>query len=69
MSRSAMALLLPSSPTALQVMMADIVNGIVETKTLDILAVCSKWACWALAVADAVWSSRLVALQWLSWVV
>ena len=55
MSRSEMAVLLPSPPTALQVLIAHIVNGIVETKILDILAACSKWAGWAHLVADDVW--------------
>ena len=36
MSRSEIALLLPSLPTASQVMMADIENGIFETKNLHI---------------------------------
>ena len=51
MSRSEMALLLPSRPTASQVMMADIENGIFETKNLHIFAVCCEWARWALHVA------------------
>ena len=55
MSRSEMAVLLPSPPTALQVMITDIVDGIVETKILNVLATCSKWAGWALLVADGVW--------------
>ena len=69
MSRSEMPLLLPSPPTAMQAMMADIANGIVETKNLNILAVCPEWACRTLAVAVAVWSSRWVVLQWDLWVV
>ena len=44
MSRSEMAVLLPSRPTALQVMVADIENGIVETKILHVCAACCKWA-------------------------
>ena len=47
MSRSEMALLLPSPPTALQAMMADIANGIVENKNLHVLAACCKQAAWA----------------------
>ena len=48
MSRSIMTLLLPSPPTASQMMMADIENCIVETKNLHIFAVCVKLAGWAL---------------------
>ena len=57
MSRSEMAVLLPSPLTASQVMITDIVDGIVETKILHVLAVCSEWAGWALLVAAAVWHS------------
>ena len=64
MSRSEISLLLPSLPTASQAMMADIVNGIVETKDLDALAVCSNWARWALYVAAAVWHLHWLALRW-----
>ena len=75
MSRSEIALLLPSLPTASQVMMADIENGIFETKNLHIFAVCCEWARWALHVADSWWDflspqlrwwSRM-ALQWFLW--
>ena len=55
MSRSEMAVFLPSPLTASQVMITDIVDGIVETKILHVLGVCSKWAGWALLVADGVW--------------
>ena len=44
MSRSKMALLLPSPPTALQVMKADIENGIIESKNLHIFVACVKQA-------------------------
>ena len=44
MSRSKMALLLPSPPTALQVMKADIKNGIIESKNLHIFVACVKQA-------------------------
>ena len=44
MSRSEMALLLPCPPTAMQVMMADIENGIVEASNLHIFAACCEWA-------------------------
>ena len=62
MSRSEMALLLPSPPTALQVMMADIENGIIEAKNLHFCAECYKWAAWALPVATAVWPSCFMVL-------
>ena len=55
MSRSTMTLLLPSPPTASQMMMADIENGIVEAKNLHIFAACCKWAARALHVADGWW--------------
>ena len=55
MSRSEMAVFLPSPPTALQVMTAEIVNGIIKTKILHICVVCSKWAGRALHVADGWW--------------
>ena len=67
MSRSEMAVLLPSPPTALQVMITDIVDGIVETNILKVLAVCSKWAGWALRMADGGWHLDLVLLQWRPW--
>ena len=66
MSRSIMALLLPSPPTASQVMMADSENGIVEAKNLHIFAVCCKWAASALHVADGMWHFLLVVVQWRS---
>ena len=69
MSRSEMAVLLPSPPTALQVMITDIVDGIVETKILHVLAACSKWAGWALHVADDVWHPHCLSLPWFSWFV
>ena len=69
MSRSEMAVLLPSPPTALQVLIADIADGIVETKILYVLGVCSKWAGWALLVADGVWHPRSWSLPWCSWYV
>ena len=64
MSRSIMALLLPSPPTASQVMMADIENGIVEAKNLHIFAACCKWAAWALHVADGWWLFQPMPLRW-----
>ena len=67
MSRSEMALLLPSPPTALQAMMADIANGIVENKNLHVLAACCKQAAWAPSVAAAVWHFDLVAVPWCPW--
>ena len=64
MSRSIMTLLLPSPPTASQMMMADIENGIVETKNLHICAACCKWAAWALHVADGWWHFVSLLLRW-----
>ena len=43
MSRSYIALHLPSTPTASQVMMADIANGIAENKNLRVCAAWCKW--------------------------
>ena len=61
MSRSEMSLLLPSPPTALQVMTADIENGIVESKILvNFFAACCKRGGWALQVADGGWLFLLV---------
>ena len=60
MSRSEMSLLLPSPPTALQVMTADIENGIVESKILNFFAACCKRGGWALQVADGGWHLLLV---------
>ena len=67
MSRSEMAVLLPSPPTALQVMITDIVDGIVESKNLHVLAACCKRAGWAPSVAAAVWHFHLVAVPCYSW--
>jgi hypothetical protein len=67
MSRSEMAVLLPSPPTALQVLIADIADGIVETKILYVFGVWSKWICWVLHVADDVWHSHYCSLPWYSW--
>ena len=53
MSRSEMAVLLPSPPTALQVLIADVADSIV--KILSVLGVWSKWVDWALHVANTVW--------------
>ena len=64
MSRSIVALLLPSPPTASQVMMADSENGIVEAKNLHIFAVCCKWAASALHVADGWWHFQSMSLRW-----
>ena len=47
--------------------MADIANGIVESKILCVCAVCCKWARWALPVADGVWLFVLVVLHLRSW--
>ena len=69
MSRPIMTLLLPSPPTASQMMMADIENGIVETKNLHIFAVCVKLAGWALLVAAAMWHFQSLPLPWGSWMV
>ena len=66
MSRSEMAALLPSPPTALQVLIADIVDGIVETMIFFVLAACSKWVRWALHVADDVWHPYSLSLSWYS---
>ena len=66
MSRSEMAVLLPSPLTASQVMITDIVDGIVETKILHILAAWSKWVGWKLHVADGVWHLRSWSLPWSS---
>ena len=54
MSRSIMALLLPSPPTASQVMMADSENGIAEAKNLaaHLCRVLHKWVASALHVAN-----------------
>ena len=59
MSRSMLALLLPFPPTALQVLMAGIASGIVETNRFDLLAVWCKSLLWALHVADGSWVSWL----------
>ena len=67
MSRSEMSLLLPSPPTALQVLTADIVNGIIESKNLHVCAVCSKWARWAVREAAGMWDILVVVLQCRSW--
>ena len=69
MSRSEMAVLLPSPLTALLVMIADIADGIVETMILFVLAACSKWVCWVLRVADDVWHPHCLSLPWFSWFV
>ena len=69
MSRSEMALLLPSPPTALQVMMADIENGIVETKNLHSCADCCKWVGSVVHVSDGVWHFQSTTLPWCSLVV
>ena len=61
MSRSEIALLLPSLPTASQVMMADIENGIFETKNLHIFAVCCEWALGTLHVAELWWDFLITA--------
>jgi hypothetical protein len=55
--------------TVLQVMTTDIVIGIIESKNLEVLAVCSQQAGWALPVAAAVWVSHSSALPWYSWFV
>ena len=52
MSRSEMALLLHSPPTALLVMSTDIVNGIVNSQILNFLAVWCKRSGLGLHVAD-----------------
>ena len=67
MSRSEMAALLPSPPTALQVMIADIADVIVETKILCVLAACSEWAGQALLVADGIWHPYSSQLLWCLW--
>jgi hypothetical protein len=59
-----MAALLPSPPTALQVLIADIVDGIVETTILFVLAACCKWAARALHVADGWWHFLPLSLRW-----
>ena len=69
MSRSKMALLLPSPPTAMQVMKADIENGIIESKNLHIFVACVKQAGWALLVAAAMWQFQSMPLPWCSWMV
>ena len=61
MSRSEIALLVPSLPTASQVMMADIENGIFETKNLHIFAVCCEWALGTLHVAELWWDFLITA--------
>ena len=64
MSRPIMTLLLPSPPTASQVMMADSENGIVEAKNLHIFAACCEWAAWALHVAYGWWHFLSLSLRW-----
>ena len=64
MSRSEMAVLLPSPLTASQVIITDIVDGIVETKKLHIFAACCKWAARALHVADGWWHFLPLSLRW-----
>ena len=64
MLRSEMAVFLPSPPTALQAMIAEIEDGIVESKNLHVLNVCSKWAGEALHVAIGWWDNLSMALQW-----
>ena len=44
--------------------MADIENGIVETKNLHICAACCKLAAWALHVADGWWHFVSLLLRW-----
>ena len=46
--------------------MADIANGIVETKTLDFCAACCKRAGWELPVAGDEWDFHSMALAWRS---
>ena len=46
--------------------MADIESGIVESKNLHVLGVCSKWAGWALHVADGWWDFLSLLLRWWS---
>ena len=67
MSRSEVSLLLASSPTASQVMIGEIANGIVETKNLHVCAVWCKWLPLGASGGRRVWHSHLVALQWFSW--
>ena len=55
--------------TALQMMTTDIVIGIIESRNLEVLAVCSQQAGWALPVAAAVWASHSSVLPWYSWFV
>ena len=64
MSRSEMAVLLPSPPTALQVMTAEIEDGIVESKHLHVLGVCSKWAGWGASRGCWRWDNLLMVLRW-----
>ena len=67
MSRSEMAVLLPSPPTALQELIAEIADGIIETKILYVLGVWSKWVGCALLMADGVWQPHSSSLPWCSW--
>ena len=64
MSRSEMAVFLTSPPTVLQVVTADIANGIIETKILYVLGVWSKWVGWTLHVVNGVWYPRSSSLPW-----
>ena len=43
--------------------MADIESGIVESKTLHVLVLCSKWAGWALQVTDGWWDILSMVLR------
>ena len=62
MSRSEMAFLLPSPPTALQVMIVDIADDILESKIPHVHGVWSKWVGWALHVTDGVWHPHSLVL-------
>ena len=64
MPRSETAHRSPFPPTASQVMTTDIAKGIVESKNLHILGVCSKWAGWALHVADGWWNNLSMVQRW-----
>ena len=67
MSRSEMVVFLPSPPITLQELIADIEDGIVETKILYVLGTWSKWDGLALHVADGTWLPRSSWLPWCSW--
>ena len=69
MSRTELTLRSPLPPTASQVMTTDIASGIIETKTLDVLAACCNGLLRALIVADGNWLALSTVVWWRSMII